>query len=55
MPATRSSVSAMGKFARAEIEQAVGHNPNRDAPRVVGSWMQAGGRLASDDILQPNA
>ena len=31
------------------------YNPNRDAPRVVAAWMQAGGQLASNEILQPKA
>jgi hypothetical protein len=29
------------------------YNPNRDAPREVAAWLQAGGRLASTDFLQP--
>ncbi len=31
------------------------YNPNRDAPGVVTAWLEAGGQLASDAILQPNA
>jgi len=31
------------------------YNPNRDAPGVVAAWMQAGGQLASTEILQPNS
>ncbi|HTX97540.1 MAG TPA: nuclear transport factor 2 family protein [Mycobacterium sp.] len=31
------------------------YNPDRDAPRVIAEWMQAGGQLASGQILQPNA
>lgn len=29
------------------------YNPDRDAPRVVGEWLRAGGRLATTEILQP--
>ena len=29
------------------------YNPNRDAPSVVGAWMQAGGKFASNEFLQP--
>ncbi|WP_236983441.1 MULTISPECIES: nuclear transport factor 2 family protein [Mycobacterium] len=29
------------------------YNPNRDAPRVVGEWLRAGGKLATDTITQP--
>ncbi|MDP7701816.1 nuclear transport factor 2 family protein [Mycobacterium sp. TY815] len=29
------------------------YNPNRDAPRVVGAWIQAGGKLATDAIPAP--
>lgn len=29
------------------------YNPNRDAPRVVGEWMRAGGKLATDAIPAP--
>ncbi|MDT5222315.1 MAG: hypothetical protein QOF15_4420 [Mycobacterium sp.] len=29
------------------------YNPNRDAPREVGAWIHAGGRLATDEIPQP--
>ena len=31
------------------------YNPNRDAPGVIAAWMQAGGQLASTEILQPGA
>jgi hypothetical protein len=31
------------------------YNPNRDAPGVVGAWLQAGGQLESTEILQPGA
>jgi len=31
------------------------YNPNRDAPGVVGAWMQAGGKLATNEIPQPKA
>jgi hypothetical protein len=29
------------------------YNPNRDAPRVVGAWIAAGGKLETDSIPQP--
>ncbi|OBK21411.1 polyketide cyclase [Mycobacterium asiaticum] len=29
------------------------YNPKRDAPRVVGEWMRAGGKLATDAIPGP--
>jgi hypothetical protein len=31
------------------------YNPNRDAPGVVGAWLQAGGQLESTEILQAGA
>lgn len=31
------------------------YNPDRDAPRVVAAWMQAGGQLATTEILAPQA
>ncbi|VBA58489.1 hypothetical protein LAUMK41_03002 [Mycobacterium attenuatum] len=31
------------------------YNPNRDAPKVVGAWLQAGGRLATDHIMSPKS
>jgi ketosteroid isomerase-like protein len=27
------------------------YNPARDAPRVIAAWLEAGGKLASDDLL----
>ena len=29
------------------------YNPNRDAARVVGAWLKAGGKLATDKIPSP--
>ncbi|CAM4344408.1 SnoaL-like domain protein [Mycobacterium basiliense] len=29
------------------------YNPNRDAPRVIAAWMHAGGKLATNEIPQP--
>lgn len=31
------------------------YNPARDAPRVVGEWIQAGGRMAADPIPMKHA
>ena len=31
------------------------YNPRRDAARVVGAWLAAGGELATDEIPQPAA
>jgi len=27
------------------------YNPARDAPRVIAAWIEAGGKLATDDLL----
>ena len=31
------------------------YNPTRDAPGAVGAWLQAGGKFASNEFLQPKA
>lgn len=30
------------------------YNPRRDAPRVIGEWLQAGGQLLADPAPMPN-